>query len=94
MLRRLRDAWRNAFAMPQLDPALQSAVTRCYHEVFPGRKNPPVSFRIAAEESDYVVVAVSNLDPGSLDYIRVAKGTNLATLVEEDRQRYRPRGLK
>lgn len=98
MLRRLRDAWRNAFgppsALPQLDPDLQSAVTKCYREVFPDRKNPPVSFRIAAEEPDYFVVAVSNLDPGSLDFIRVAKRTNVATLVEEDRLTYRPRGLK
>jgi hypothetical protein len=56
--------------------------------------NPPVSFSIAAEESEYFVVAVSNLDPGCLDYIRVAKGTNLATLVEEDQLKYRSRGLK
>lgn len=53
-----------------------------------------MSFRIAAEEPDYFVVAVSNLDPGNLDFIRVAKQTNLATMVEEDRLNYRPRGLK
>ena len=69
-------------------------MTRCYREVFPDRLNSPVSFRIAAEEQDYVVVAVSNLDPGCLDFIRVAKRTNLATMVVEDRLKYRPRGLK
>lgn len=38
--------------------------------------------------------ALHNLDPGCLDFIRVAKRTNLATLVEEDRLKYRPRGFK
>ena len=94
MLRRLRNAWRNVFGPPQIDPALQSSATRCYREVFPDRKNLPVSFRIVAEEPDYFVVAVSSLDPGNLDFIRVAKQTNLATLVEDDRLKYRPRGLK
>ena len=69
-------------------------MTRYYREVFPDRKNPPVSFGIAAEEPDYFVVAVSNLDPGNCDFVRVAKRTNLVTLVEEDRLKYRPRGLK
>ncbi len=56
--------------------------------------NPPVSFSIAADEPDYVVVAVSNLDPGCLEYIRVAKRTHVATRVQADQLRYRRRGLK
>jgi hypothetical protein len=98
VLRRLQTALRNLFGpaspLPQIDPALQSSVIRCYQEVFPNKGRPPVSFRIAAEEPDYFVVAVSTLCPGSLDFIRVAKRTNLAAFVEDDRLKYRPRGLK
>ncbi len=98
MLERLRNAWRKAFCsqaeLPQVEPAVQVAVTRCYRESFPERMNPPVSFSIVADKNDYFVVGASNLDPGSLDFFRVAKDTHLATLVEEDQFAYRPRGLK
>ncbi|MDC3954760.1 hypothetical protein [Polyangium jinanense] len=98
MLEWLRNAWRKAFSsraeLPQVEPAVQVAVARCYRESFPERMNPPVSFSIVADENDYFVVAASNLEPGCLDFFRVAKDTHLATLVEEDQLKYRPRNLK
>lgn len=97
MLRRLAKAWLRALRpapLPDIDPALQAAAARCYRERFRNRMNPPVSFRIAADEGDYVVVEVFNRDPGCVDFIRVTKADQVATLVEADRLKYRPRGLK
>jgi hypothetical protein len=51
-------------------------------------------FQIADENDEYVVVAVSNRDPGVVASIRVARKGYLATLVPEDQMKYRPRGLK
>lgn len=75
-------------------PEVRAAARQRWLESFPERSNPPVSFQIADETDEYVVVAVSNLDPGVVDYIRVARTGHAATLVAEDQLMYRPRGLK
>lgn len=75
-------------------PEVQAAARQHWLESFPERLNPPVSFQIAAGNDAYVVVAVSNLDPGVVAYIRVARKNHLPSLVPEDQLKYRPRGLK
>lgn len=57
-------------------------------------RRPPVSFAIAADMDEYVVVSVSTLDPGSMDFIRVSRPGGKAIFVAEDQLRYRPRALK
>lgn len=97
MLNWFRQAWRrcvHSAELPQLDPALQEAARKCWEAAFPERFNPPISYRVAEETPVDVVVAVSNLDPGCVEFIRVAKATLVATYVQDDRLKYRPRGLK
>lgn len=67
---------------------------RVWLETFPNRLRPPVSFAIAADMDEDVVVSVSTLAPGSMDFIRVSRLGGDAKFVAEDQLRYRPRGLK
>jgi hypothetical protein len=75
-------------------PEVQAAAKQAWLESFPNYLNPPVSFQTADETDEYVVVAVSNRDPGMVAYIRVTRNGNVATLVAEDQLKYRPRNLK
>ena len=94
VFRWLKERLRMASALPTLaDPELQSAARQCIEATYPDRLHPPVRFQVWADEGEHFIIAVSNLDPGVLDFVSVAKETYVATLVE-DQLKYRPRNLK